>query len=99
MSDEFDELERALLAYTDGLVLQHGRIADGVFAVLKKHLDDQEILDFTYITMTYALHAVMSVALRTEYDDRDDPIVEIAAPEGYQAANIGRQISGRDDAE
>jgi len=41
----------------------------------------------------------MSVALRTEYDDRDDPIVEIAAPEGYQAANIGRQISGRDDGE
>ena len=99
VSDEFDELERALLAYTDGLVLSHGRVADGVFAVLKKHLDDQAILDFTYITMTYALHAVMSVALRTEFDDRDDPIVEVAAPEGYEAANIGRQISGRDDGE
>jgi alkylhydroperoxidase family enzyme len=99
VSDEFDELERGLLAYTDGLVLQHGRVADGVFAVLQKHLDDQAILDFTYITMTYALHAVMSVALRTEFDDRQDPIVEVAAPEGYQAANIGRQISGRDDGE
>ena len=99
VSDQFDELERALLAYTDGLVLSHGRVADGVFAVLKEHLDDQAILDFTYITMTYALHAVMSVALRTEYDDREDPVVEIAAPEGYQAANIGRQISGRDDDE
>jgi alkylhydroperoxidase family enzyme len=99
VSDEFDELERALLAYTDGLVLAHGRVADGVFAVLKKHLSDEAILEFTYITMTYALHAVMSVALRTEFDDRDDPIVEVAAPEGYQAANIGRQISGRDDGE
>jgi alkylhydroperoxidase family enzyme len=99
VSDEFDELERALLAYTDGLVLSHGRVADGVFAVMKKHLDDQAILDFTYITMTYALHAVMSVALHTEYDNREDPIVEIAAPEGYEAANVGRQISGRDDGE
>src|SRR3954452_21402456 len=27
------------------------------------------------------------------YDDRDDPIVEIAAPADYEAADIGRQIS------
>ena len=33
--------------------------------VLHEHLDDEAILDFTYITMTYAMHAVMSVALRT----------------------------------
>ena len=32
---------------------------------LKKHLDDEAILEFTYITMMYAMHAVMSVALRT----------------------------------
>ena len=99
VSDLFDPLERALLAYTDALVSAHGRVADGVFAVLKDNLSDQAILDFTYITMTYALHAVMSVALRTEFDDRDDPIVEVAAPEGSQAANIGRTISGHDDAQ
>jgi alkylhydroperoxidase family enzyme len=99
VSDLFDPLERTLLAYTDGLVLAHGRIADGVFRALKEHLSDEAILEFTYITMTYALHAVTSVALRTEFDDREDPIVEIAAPEGYQAANIGRQISGREDGE
>jgi alkylhydroperoxidase family enzyme len=99
VSDLFDPLERALLAYTDALVLSHGRVADGVFDVLKEHLSDQAILDFTYITMTYALHAVMSVALRTEFDDREDSTVEIAAPEGYEAANIGRDISGRDDAQ
>ncbi len=99
VSELFDPLERALLAYTDALVSSHGRVADGVFAVLKDNLSDQAILDFTYITMTYALHAVMSVALRTEFDDRADPIVEVAAPEGSQAANIGRTISGRDDAQ
>ena len=98
VSDLFDPLERALLAYTDGLVLAHGRVADGVFQELKKHLSDEQILEFTYITMTYTLHAVMSVALQTEFDNRSDPTVEIAAPEGYQAANIGRAISGREDA-
>jgi hypothetical protein len=50
-------------------------------------------MEFTYITMTYVLHAVMSVALRTEYDEREDPIVEIAAPEGYGAADIGAAIA------
>jgi alkylhydroperoxidase family enzyme len=98
VSDLFGPLERALLAYTDALVLSHGRVADGVFNELKEQLSDQAILDFTYITMTYALHAVMSVALRTEFDDREDLTIEVAAPEGYQATNIGRDISGRGDA-
>jgi hypothetical protein len=55
-------------------------------------------MEFTYITLTYALHAVMSRALRLEYDDREDPIVEVAAPEDYQPANLGREIAfGLDD--
>jgi len=99
VSELFDPLERALLAYTDALVLAHGRVDDGVFDALKAHLDDEAILEFTYITMMYSMHAVISRALHLEYDERDDPIVEIAAPEGYEAANIGRQISGRDDGE
>lgn len=78
----FNEIERALLAYTDALVLERGRVPDGLFEVLKKHLSDEEILEFTYITCTYMMHAIMSRALRLEYDDRDDPIVEIAAPDG-----------------
>ena len=49
-------------------------------------------MEFTYITMMYSMHAVISRALRLEYDDRDDPIVEIAAPEEYQAENLGQQI-------
>jgi alkylhydroperoxidase family enzyme len=99
VSDRFEPLERALLAYTDSLISSHGRVADGVFAALKEQLSDEAILEFTYITMTYALHAVMSVALRTEFDDREDLTVEVAAPEGSEAANIGRAISGRDDAQ
>jgi len=78
----FSAVERAVLAYTDALVLEHGRVPESTFAALKTHLSDEEILEFTYVTCTYMMHAVMSRALRLEYDDVDDRIVEIAAPEG-----------------
>ncbi len=85
VADCFSEIERAVLAYTDALVLQRGRVPDGVFAVLKAHLSDEEILELTYITCTYMMHAVVSRALRLEYDDVDDRIVEVPAPgEGSQ---------------
>ena len=82
VSNLFTELERAVLAYTDALVLEGGRVADAVFDVLKAHLGDEEILELTYITALYEMHAVMSRALRLEYDDVDERIVEIAAPGG-----------------
>ena len=82
VSDVFSDLERAVLAYTDALVLEGGRVADAVFALLKVHLSDEEILELTYITALYEMHAVMSRALRLEYDDVDERIVEIAAPAG-----------------
>ena len=66
---------------------------------MKEHLDDEAIMEFTYITMMYTMHAVITRALRLEYDDRDDPIVEIAAPADYKPANLGRQIAfGMDEA-
>jgi alkylhydroperoxidase family enzyme len=81
-ADCFSPIERALLAYTDALVYDGGRVADGVFEVLRATLSDEEILEFTYITAMYDMHAVMSRALRTEFDDRDDPIVEVDGPDG-----------------
>ena len=92
VSELFDPLERALLAYTDALVQGFGRVDDAVFDVLRENLSDEAILEFTYITMMYTMHAVISVALRLEYDDRPDPVVEIAAPADYVPANLGRQI-------
>ncbi|MBM3741754.1 MAG: carboxymuconolactone decarboxylase family protein [Actinomycetota bacterium] len=81
-ADCFSPIERAVLAYTDALVYDGGRVADGVFETLQKHLSDEEILEFTYIIAMYDMHAVMSRALRTEFDDRDEPIVEIDGPDG-----------------
>lgn len=88
VSDVFGAHERAVLAYADGLVLDGGRVADGVFEALKTFLDDEQILELTYITCLYEMHAVMSRALRLEFDDRPESIVEVAAPEGFKARDF-----------
>ncbi len=81
-ADCFDEQERLVLAYTDCLVLDGGRTPDGLFEALSEHLSDREILELTYITCLYEMHATMCRALRLEYDDVDERVVEIAAPTG-----------------
>ena len=94
VSDLFSPLERALLAYTDALVLGFGRADEALFDAMRElGLDDEQILEFTYITMMYTMHAVITRALRLEFDDRDDPIVEVPAPADYKPANLGRQIA------
>jgi alkylhydroperoxidase family enzyme len=92
----FDAKERALLAYTDYLVDQHGRVPDAVFDAMKTHFSDEEILEFTYITSLYFMHAVMTRALRLEFDDRDEAIVEVAAPEDFDAQQFAGRRRGDD---
>jgi alkylhydroperoxidase family enzyme len=82
IADVWSPIERAVLAYTDCLVLMGGRVPEEIFTALKAHLSDEEILELTYITATYEMHATMSRALRLEYDDVDERVVEIAAPKG-----------------
>lgn len=84
----FDERERLVLAYADRLVTHCGRVPDALFDDLKSELSDEEILELTYTTCMYQMHAVMSRALRTEFDDRDDPIVEVPAPDGFDALDF-----------
>ena len=79
----FDAKERAVLAYADCLALQGGRTPDAVFETLRGFLSEPEILDLTYITCMYDMHAVMSRALRTEFDDRDEVVVEVPAETGF----------------
>jgi alkylhydroperoxidase family enzyme len=82
IADVWSPVERAVLAYTDCLVLMGGRVPEELFAELKRYLSDEEILELTYITTTYEMHATISKALRLEYDDVDERVVEIAAPSG-----------------
>jgi hypothetical protein len=57
-----------------------GRVDEAVFDVLHQHLGDEEILEFTYITMMYMMHAVISVALNLEHDDRRSDIAPSRKP-------------------
>ena len=85
-ADCFDENERLVLAYVDCLVFDLGRVPDGLFDALRGHLGDEEILELTYIAALYLQHAVMSRALRTEFDDRTEPMVEVDGPGGPATA-------------
>ncbi len=85
----YDETERLVLGYTDCLVYGHGRVPDELFDALRDRIGDEEMLELTYITSLYFQHAVMSRALRTEFDDRADPVVEVTGPAGASALHPG----------
>lgn len=91
----FDAAERLVLAYADRLVTHRGRVPDALFAQLQAALSDEAILELTYVTCLYDMHAVMSKALRTEFDDVPDRIVELAAPEDFSARDF--MDTGRGD--
>lgn len=78
----YSPLERTVLAYVDCLILERGRVPDGLFDEVKKHLSDQDILELTYHVMGYNSHATICKALRLEYDDVPERIVEVPVPKG-----------------
>jgi len=83
----YSPVERAVLAYTDCLVLEGGRVPDALFDALRESLSDVEILELTYVVCTYEMHATMCRALRLEFDDVDDPVTEVPA-EGAAASDV-----------
>ncbi|GAB3312347.1 carboxymuconolactone decarboxylase family protein [Epidermidibacterium keratini] len=102
-STDFSAPERAVLAYTDALTLEQGRVADGTFAALKAELSDEAILELTYILAYYGASATISKALRLEYDDRPDPIAEVPGgpyplpgEEGYIPPTVEPDSEGKD---
>ncbi|NKB32751.1 MAG: carboxymuconolactone decarboxylase family protein [Pseudomonadales bacterium] len=87
VADEFDAKDRAILAWTDALILQGGRASDELFEALHSHLSDEDILELTYHVMGYNLHAVCCKALRLEYDDVPERIKEIPIPDDGKVAD------------
>ncbi|MEN3952535.1 carboxymuconolactone decarboxylase family protein [Iodidimonas sp. SYSU 1G8] len=82
VADVWTPLERAVLAWTDGLIQDRGRVADGVFEALSALMSDEDILELTYHVCGYNTHAVMCRALRLEYDDVPERIEEVPMPDG-----------------
>ena len=95
IADCFTPIERAVLAYTDAMVLMGGRVADAIFEALRASLDPEMIVELTYIVAWYDMHAVTSKALRLEFDDVPERIVEVPAPEGFNA-DVMRMVDPKD---
>lgn len=93
-ADCYDDIERAVLAWVDVLVLQRGRSSEGAFQAVRKHLSEVEIIELTYISCLYDLHSVMSRAFRLELDDVDDPVTELSGEGISTGLAMGR---GHDD--
>jgi alkylhydroperoxidase family enzyme len=94
VSDAFSREERAILAYADAIVLEGGRVQEAVFHALHEFFSDEAILELTYAAATYALHATVSRALRLEFDDVPERVIEVPMPDGAPAAvDIMKDIS------
>lgn len=87
-SNTFSEVERLLLALTDCLALDKGRVPEELFNRLKELLSDEEILEFIYFTSLYIMHSIMSRALKTEFDDYEEVVAEVPGPAGQYPWSI-----------
>ncbi len=77
------------MAYTDDLVLAGGRVQDETFNALREELSETAVIELTYAVAMYKLHATMCRALRLEFDDVDEAIIEVAAPQGSDQDVMG----------
>jgi alkylhydroperoxidase family enzyme len=82
----FPPEDRALLAYVDELVRGTGRVSDETFEEIRGVLGDVGVVELTIMAATYAMQASMCRALRLEYDDVDEHVVEVPAPSGDAAS-------------
>jgi alkylhydroperoxidase family enzyme len=79
-SDQFEPAERAVMAAADEMV---GRnlIEDATFAELKKHFNDEQIMELVFVIATWRMHGMVVRALHLEYDaDTTARMEEVPAP-------------------
>ena len=67
VSREFDDRERAVLAYTDG-VTRDIRAPDAVFAELKRRFDDRELVELTATVAGYNLVSRFLEAMQIDHE-------------------------------
>jgi len=79
-SDKFDPAERALMAAVDEL-LSRNLVEDATFAELKRHFNDEQIVELFFVVCTYRMHGMLIRALHLEYDtDTTARMQEVPAP-------------------
>ena len=95
-SDAYTPVERAVLAFADAIAYDNGRVSDDLFAALRAELSDEEIFELTYVSAMYLQHAVITRALRLEWDDRPEPVEEVDPPEDFDAEHYMKVGSNRE---
>ena len=79
-SDKFAPAERALMAAVDEL-LSRNLVEDATFAELKRHFNDEQIVELFFVVGTYRMHGMFIRALHLEYDtDTTARMQEVPAP-------------------
>ena len=73
------------------------RVVTALSERLQSFLSDAQILELTYVTMTYELHATICRALRLEYDDVEERVVEIPAPGDAASIDVMRGVGREED--
>lgn len=66
-SPHFDEVERAVLAYTDAVTVE-AAAGDAVFEAVARHFDPAAIVELTVLIGTYNMHARVMNALRLDLE-------------------------------
>ena len=94
ISDALNTEQRAVLAYVDEMVLQNGRVQDPTFDALRSFLSDTAILELTIVAASYHLHAMVSRALKLEFDDVGERICELPAPAGFEDSSLLALLRG-----
>jgi alkylhydroperoxidase family enzyme len=92
ISDAYSALERQILAFTDAMNFENGRVHKQLFDKLRKALPEDQILSLGFFINLYTLHARTCRAFRLEYDNVPERIVEIPKPDapGVQDWTNGR---------
>src|SRR5207244_301499 len=75
----FDERERAALTYTD-VMTRDIAVPDAVFAAVKRHFDDRQIVELTVLIPTYNMNARVPRALELDLEPRSALVMRALDP-------------------
>ena len=68
-SGKFSDAERAALAYVDAMIAGP-EVPDDVFAALRKHYGEREVVELTVLVATYIMHNRVFTALKVDVEPR-----------------------------
>lgn len=77
--DEFDEVDRAVLAYAEQTTKDANRVSDAQFAVLREHFDEQQVLELTMRITTCTFFNKFNDVLRLDVEPIAASLFETAA--------------------